>query len=305
MAAQLWVIGPRKGGVGKTFIASSLGITLGKLNRSVLLIDFDCSGANLHTCFGAKLGEKTMRSYFSGKDSLVNLIQTTNIPRVSYIQGFWDSWEPQSVSVDETQKLIQEARSLPFDYVIFDCGPGYHVQNLELFAAADEKILVTNPEPNAVEKTYRFVESYICHRLKEKTSPEAHIKLQATLESYREKRGREFFSFRRYLATEMNYAPDYFEALNENPLRLIINGSRSQHDQALGYSMKSVCSKFFDLNVDCLGSIDYDNAVWQSLRERVPFLIHKPFTPLAGQFLALTKDLVTPNFNTTVYRAVV
>jgi flagellar biosynthesis protein FlhG len=305
MAAQIWVIGAGKGGVGKSFVASSLGITLSKLNHSVLTIDFDCSGANLHTYFGMGLGQKNIRNYFEKNEPLANLIDATPIPHLSYIQGFWDSWEPNAITPAQTQKLVSDARDLKFDHIIFDCGPGSSPAYLELYDAADEKIFVTNPEPNSVEKAYRLIENYIFHQLKRNCNADATSRLQQALESYRRINNKQLFSFRKFIAQETGLTPDYFDNLNSKPIRLIVNQARSRQDQDLGFSMKSVCNKFFDLQIDYLGALDFDNAVWHSLRERRPFLIEKPFTPLAGQFLTIAKTLVPPNFSATSYKAVI
>ncbi|MCX7978519.1 MAG: ATP-binding protein, partial [Bdellovibrionaceae bacterium] len=53
-----------------------------------------------------------------------------------------------------------------------------------------------------------------------------------------------------------------------------------------------VCDKYYDLKIDYAGSIDFDNAVWQSVRSREPVLLAQPFTPLAGQFLGICKHIV-------------
>jgi flagellar biosynthesis protein FlhG len=44
------------------------------------------------------------------------------------------------------------------------------------------------------------------------------------------------------------------------------NDDEARRDQDLGHCIKSVCHKYFDLEVDFVGAIDYDNAVWQSAR---------------------------------------
>src|SRR5690606_33983293 len=98
MGTQLWAIGSGKGGDGKTFITSSLGITLSKLQHSVLLVDFDFSGANLHTSLGLPLSEKNIKRYFSKEARLIDVCHPTHIPRLSYIQGFWDSWCSAEIS---------------------------------------------------------------------------------------------------------------------------------------------------------------------------------------------------------------
>jgi flagellar biosynthesis protein FlhG len=305
MSAQLWVIGAGKGGVGKTFISSSLGITLSKLNHRVLIIDFDLSGANLHTTFGESPSSKNLSKYFKSNEKLQGIVTATQIPRLSLIQGFWDSWAPTDLSMDQVRKFILDCRQLPFDYVLFDLGAGPSHAHLELFHQADERILISNSEPTSVEKNYRFIESFIFHSLRETAAPETFEKLEASLKSYRAFHKKGHFSFRDHLCQTVGFDFDFFERMQKHPLRLIINETRSRQDQDLGHSMKSVCHKYYDLSVDAIGCIDFDNAVWQSVKSREPVLIEKPFTPLAGQFLSICKQLTNPNFNANYFRAVV
>jgi len=88
-------------------------------------------------------------------------------------------------------------------------------------------------------------------------------------------------------------------------VHMIVNQSRSQQDRDLGFAVQSVCRKFYDLPIHYLGWIDYDNAVWQSVRGRTPVLVDKPFTPLAGQFLSMSKELTQTNFVSQFLKAVV
>ncbi|WP_374021191.1 hypothetical protein [Bdellovibrio bacteriovorus] len=87
---------------------------------------------------------------------------------------------------------------------------------------------------------------------------------------------------------------DFFEALSSTPVRLIVNSARSQSNADLGHSIKSVCNKYYDLGIDFAGAIDFDNAVWQSIRSREHVLVAQPFTALAGQFLTTCKQLIDP-----------
>jgi flagellar biosynthesis protein FlhG len=309
MSANVWVIGAGKGGVGKTFITSSLGISLTKLNYSVLLIDFDLSGATLHTCFDIKLSEKNLRHYFDGSQKIIDLIQPTQVPKLSIVQGFWDDWSLSEVNVEQVKKFVDSCRATDFDFVLVDLGAGSGSSNMELLKLADEKILVVDPEPTAIEKNYRYLESYVCHTLKERASSDAFLKIQNALREYRKTDGKGLFSFRDYLHQATGFSFDYFESLTSSPLRLIVNSSRSRQDQDLGHGIKSVSKKYFDLQLDYVGSIDYDNAVWQSIRDHEPVLITKPFTPLAGQFLTLTRHILnhrsTYHFSTKQIKAVV
>lgn len=305
MAAQLWVVGSGKGGVGKTFIASSLGITLSKMDKRVLLIDLDYSGANLHTNLGCPHSEINLIDYWSGQKRLREVVLETPIPRLSYVQGHWDQWTPMSLDLEKGRSLMSEARDLGYDIVIFDVGPGATEFHLELFSKADEKFLILNPEPTSIEKNYRFIEGLITWTLKESATPDAYARLLKALAQYRSQHTVGAFSFRSYLADAVGFQFNYFESLDQKPVRLIVNQARSQQDRDLGHSIQSVCRKFYDLPIHYLGAIDYDNAVWQSVRGRTPVLIDKPFTPLAGQFLSMSKELTQTDFVSQFLRAVV
>lgn len=291
---KLWIVGSGKGGVGKTFVTSSLGITLSKLGHSVVIVDLDLSGANLHTSLGLQPSHMNIRHFFEGNKTLQELVIPTSFPNLSYVQGFWDSWVPTDFSFDQIERLLPELRKLRADYVIVDMGAGALEVHLELLKSADEKFLITSPEPTSIEKTYRFIEAFVCHSLKQNASTESYNNLISTLRNYRQRTLDKPFSFRSYLKNATNIEYDYFEALSAKPFRLIVNGCRSQNNCELGYSIKSVCNKYYDLNIDYSGPIEFNNAVWQSISNREHVLSSQPFTPLAGQFLNLCKLLIDP-----------
>lgn len=291
---NLWVVASGKGGVGKTFVATSLGITLSKLGHSVVIVDLDLSGANVHTTLGLPPSHMNIRHYFEGVKTLQELVIPTPFPHLSYVQGFWDTWTPTDFSHQQIQQLIPQLKSLRANYVIVDLGAGAQEAHLDLFKAADEKFLVTTPEPTSIEKTYRFIEAFVCYSLRENATPDAYGNMVSTLRNYRQRTMAKPFSFRSYLKEQTGIHYDFFEALSNNPVRLLVNSTRNQANEELGYSMKSVCNKYYDLNVDFCGAIDFDNAVWQSVRTKEHVLVAQPFTPLAGQFLATCKQLIAP-----------
>jgi flagellar biosynthesis protein FlhG len=305
MSAKIFSIGAGKGGVGKSFISANLGITLVKQNYSVLVVDLDFSGANLHTHLGCQPSSPTIQSFFNGEAALVNLIRPTKVPKLSYVQGGTDDWEHTPVELNQIRSLIVEAKRLPFDYVIFDLGPGHSKQNLEMFQLSDEKILVTSPEPTSIEKTYRFLEFWVYKNLVANATVEAKEKLHSAIKEFRETKKQGHFSFRSYLKETAGFDHDYFSEMKQNPIRVIVNESRSQQEELVGYSIKSVCTKFFDLYVDYIGHIDFDNAVWHAIRDQEVFLLAKPFTSLSGQFMSVAKNLTTNEIDANLIRAVV
>lgn len=292
--AKLWVVGSGKGGVGKTFVSTSLAISLTKLGHNVVIVDLDLSGANVHTALGLNPSHMNVRHFFEASKSLQELVIPTPFAKLSYVQGFWDSWVPTDFTSDQIQRLIPELKTLRADFVIVDLGAGAMAGHLDLFKAADEKILVSSPEPSSIEKTYRYLEAYVCNTLKEDAVPDAWNELLSTLRQHRQGSLNRPFSFKNYLRSQNGFQYSFFESLSTKPVRLIVNGARNQENSELGFSIKSVCFKYYDLSIDYAGSIDFDNAVWQAARVREPMLISQPFTPLAGQFLSICKHLIDP-----------
>ena len=55
----VFALGSGKGGVGKTVLAASFGVGLAQLNKRVVVVDCDLSGANLHAVMGIDKPRRT------------------------------------------------------------------------------------------------------------------------------------------------------------------------------------------------------------------------------------------------------
>ena len=60
----------------------------------------------------------------------------------------------------------------------------------------------------------------------------------------------------------------------------MVNQSRTETDAEVGYGVRNVCKKYFGFNLDYLGHLEYDSAVWQSVRRKRPLTIEFPSSPL-------------------------
>lgn len=290
-----------KGGVGRSFLVSSLGITLAKMGLRVVVVDFDFTGANLHSWFGQSPSNPNIGDFFKNPNlQLKNLVKPTLIEELKIIHGFWPTWGIFNINSNYMARFLEELKNLQADLILVDLGSGLSPFQWEVLNASDEKILVSTPEPLSIEKTYRWVEKYLVQYFKETNKEEFS---EAELMEFwmgRLDKKHQIFQIRGFFEKQHNKA--MAKQKNGNvanksligPIQLILNQTRSYEDENLGSSVKSVFNKNYFTDLNYLGFIQYDNAVWQCARQRDPVLLTQPYSPQVGQFLAIAKQLVDP-----------
>lgn len=154
---EIWCVASGKGGVGKSFFSAGTAITLSKLRKKILVIDFDMSGANFHNCVAGHFENKSIADYLYDQKSLTQVIQNSAYQNVDFIYGFCTSHLDHELGLKRAEKLFCDLKKLNYDMIIFDLGPGASKSNLNLMSLADKNFLISNCEPASLEKTYRFV----------------------------------------------------------------------------------------------------------------------------------------------------
>jgi len=119
---EVWAVGGGKGGTGKTFVASSLGIALTKLGKKVLLIDADLGCANLHTCLGVN-PRATLSDFILGRiKKIEDVLVETPIPGLALLSGAQDYLEIANPKHTQKMRLIRQIQELNYEYIILDLG---------------------------------------------------------------------------------------------------------------------------------------------------------------------------------------
>ena len=77
-----------------------------------------------------------------------------------------------------------------------------------------------------------------------------------------------------------------------NP-HIIMNQVRSQNDIDIGFSIQNVCRRYFGVDINYLGYLDYDASVWQSVKKRRPLLMEYPNSKLVNNFDKIVHKLLS------------
>ncbi len=292
---HIYSIGGGKGGSGKSFIAASLGISLAKQGKKVVLVDLDLGASNLHTLLGQKIPQRGLDGFIDKRtDALEDAAQPTTIPNLYLISSTKCSLEIANLYYAQKIKLINAIKSLPFDYILLDLGPGTHYNTLDFFLIALEGLFVATPEPTAIENTFIFVKAVYLRKLKQalKKAGMCHIYQEemAKLSRGTLKSPLDLISV---LVQKDAVKGKVFEGLlNSLKFRLILNKFRGQINVNLGDQLVDVCNRHLYPNFYFLGNISYDTRVYDSIVARNVFIQTYPYTKTVSDLQNMTKNLM-------------
>jgi flagellar biosynthesis protein FlhG len=293
---KVWAIGGGKGGVGKSLISSNLALTLAKRGLKTIAIDLDLGGANLHTTLGVELPKQTLSDLISGRAShLENCLSSTPFDHLQIVSGAGDAVGAANLPFEKKRQIIEQLRDLPADAVILDLGAGTSFNTLDFFIAADAGIVVLLPEPTSIENAYRFIKSVYFRKisLAPNLAPVRNL-IEMALDP---KNSRGIRSpadlYREVQASDPNLSQALKDEISRIRLDLIVNQARTQTDVDIGYSVKSVCKKYFGLDMEFTGYLDYDSAVWQAVRRKRPLLTEFPHSRLVNSIDRITDALLS------------
>lgn len=293
---KIWAIGGGKGGVGKSLVSANVAICLALMGNKVVAVDLDLGGANLHTCLGLPIPNVTLSDYVSKKvTNFEELLVPTPIANLKIISGAQDELGMANLKHMHKNQIIRKLHELDADYILFDLGAGTAFNTIDFFITADKGILVVLPEPTSIENTYRFIKSVFYRRLK---MIEGVAEIQDLIdESMNAKLGPGGATSPSDLVRKISEINPEVGLRVKNEMahfrpNLIINQVRSQADIDIGYSIQSICRKYFGIEMTFPGYLDYDQSVWQSVRKRKPLLIEFPNSKLVNNFDRIVHRLI-------------
>jgi len=281
---QIWAIGGGKGGVGKSLVSSSLAFTLAKFGLSTIVVDLDLGGANLHTVLGQNPPAKCLSDFINGNvHSLSECVVETHYPHLKMIAGAKDDLKITQITDGTKETLLDQIKKLNAQFIILDLGAGTSQYTLDFFNLAHAGIVTVLPEPTSIENSYRFLKAVYYNRLLQDSRFES---IQPLINAAMTPNNQLGIHTPTDLLNEVNFqnpelAVELKKTIKEFKPKLVLNQTRSQTDVDVGFSMKSVAKKYFGIDLDYLGYLEYEPNVWQSVRRMRPILAEYPHSRIA------------------------
>jgi flagellar biosynthesis protein FlhG len=293
---RVWAIGGGKGGIGKSFLAANAATVAARSGRRVMLVDADLGAANLHTCLGVRSGPRSnLLDCLEGGDSdLERIAVETPVPNLRLILGALSRAGAAETRYEQRKLLMEQVRRLRADVVVFDLAAGTDRAAVDFFLEADQRLLLTTPEPTAIENAYGFLRASF-FRLLAQGLRASHVR-DLVREAMDRRNAQGIRSPADLLAAieriDRPEAQRFQQLVADYRPRLVVNQVQTSDEVRLGFQMRSVCRKLFGIEIDYLGYINDDEHVRRSIAERRPLVLGYPQSDCALYVRQIVKKML-------------
>jgi flagellar biosynthesis protein FlhG len=294
--SKILAVGGGKGGVGKSFILSSLGMILAGKSK-VIMIDGDLGGANLHNFLCVSHPKISLTDFFEQKVPLSELVVDSGVENLGLIGGMLGTTGAESIKYVQKKKLFNHIRKLDADYIMIDLGAGTHFNNIDTLLQANQIIIVVTPEIPSIDNTYNFLRNLYFRKIG--TVLNDHGYLELIVSTWKERKQLGIINFKQLIDYLKNTSPELRQIIDRElspfTVNIVLNQIRSNKDIMVGNSVKSVCRKFFGINALYSGYVTYDENVSRCINKRLPYMTSFSASLCARGIERLTSNLMTGN----------
>ncbi|MBN2891303.1 MAG: cell division ATPase MinD, partial [Bacteroidales bacterium] len=152
---RLIVITSGKGGVGKTTTAINLGAAMNQFGHNVLIIDANMSTPNIGIHLNAPEVPISLNHVLQKKAYPFEAVYEHD-SGIKIIPSSLSIKELKNIKLDKLKNFVKDFKAIS-DYIIVDCAAGLGDEAIKIMEAADELILVTNPEMPAITDALKTI----------------------------------------------------------------------------------------------------------------------------------------------------
>jgi flagellar biosynthesis protein FlhG len=296
---KLWSIGSGKGGVGKSFFTLTLGVSLARLGKKVILIDGDLGGANLHTLMGMRYPQVTLEDFLYKRVShLEDVILKTQVEGVGIICGANDLLGAANPTYSQKLRLIQQIEALPADFIFLDLGAGTSFNILDLFNSSPGKITVFTNQVTSLQNVYGFIKSALFRKISREFAKDDEIfsLLHEMGSKDSEENIQSLQDLSSYLKASMPEKETRLAWVLQNfQIFLLVNMVRTELDAQAAAIIGAVCHDFLGIRTELLGHLVQDPAIELAINQMRPLELHQQKSPAARQISQIAQDFLLCN----------
>jgi len=302
----VFAIGGGKGGVGKTILTASLGVGLAALEHKTIIVDADLGGANLHTCMGILEPKYTFYDFYSlQRDKLEDILLDTPVEYLKLISGACGTLGLANPRYSQKRRFISQLRRLDADFILLDLGAGSSYNVIDFFIAADQGVLVTTPEPMAIQETFNFLKISLLRKfIREfKDNSQAMDILERDVINQPGRMNRTMNEIIEEISSvDIAVAERISGFLARFSPKLILNMVHDHNEIKEGDSFVTAAQELLSVECDYIGYVDYDDTVRTSVKKLKPHILQNPKSKASKSFARLVSAGLLKKTGLKAYR---
>jgi flagellar biosynthesis protein FlhG len=290
---EIWAIGGGKGGSGKSFLTSLLGICLAEQGKKLVLIDADYGGANLHSFLGIEKPKYSLTDFFDSKIPLDDIVTPTKIPNLRLVMGDVHVINPQSIKHSQKLKLFRHIKGLDAELILMDLGAGSSLHTVDTYLLADRMISMTTPQTISFDNLYHFLNKVLFRKLN--IILDDHGLKRVTAEAWKQRGTAKIKSIKQFVDYLSGFSDEIKPAiereLSDFMVHVVINYVRKKEQIQTGASLGDVLKDFYGIGATFAGAIHYYDDIWQYNNRFYPLFKSDPSMPLFDEVRAILTQI--------------
>jgi flagellar biosynthesis protein FlhG len=276
-------VGGGKGGIGKSVVTANVGLALARLEHSVIVVDADLGGSDLHNMLGQDNDQQGLGEVLTSKELEVDqVVHPALEPRMRFVPGDALVVATANPSFQKKRKLLHRIKKLDSDFILLDLGAGTSITVMDFFLTSPVSLLVMLPERPAVLSAFNFLKNAVFRALSRLFGRNA--KTEAVLDTYRSRsRGPGAMKMSGVIAALEEAAPGEGmrakHAVERWRPKLVLNRVRLMDDFVYASQLERWARDDLGLLVEVTGFLPEDDVVREAASKNLPALDIDPRAP--------------------------
>ena len=155
-------VGGGKGGIGKSAVTANLGLALARLDHTVLVVDADLGGSDLHEVLGLPNDQPGIGELMTAKGLKVeDVVAPALEPRFNFLAGDAMMVATANPSYQKKRKILHAVKKQPVDFILLDLGAGTAITVMDFYLTSPLSLVIMLPEQPAVKNAFNFLKNAV------------------------------------------------------------------------------------------------------------------------------------------------